>query len=246
MGTRRGFLKSLFGGAAASVAWATTAKAEPTKELRPNVLLAERDEVWTLRDPDRTKLPVRRIEVQLDFEPAVTWEYPQTAEELVEAGHIQGIKMPDGKLEISGYPAASRMFNAQRRVYPRMTEDELRADYALQQKGHRPLSRAGQLIDVTNKPGMQATLEEVERERSAIIAHPDQDTPFEVIICNRMTNAFIGWDGKRWGGKRPGDPHGVYAVINTPSVIQYAIGVSEFETTSANMLIQAPARALFG
>ncbi len=257
MGSRRGFLKSLFAGGAGAVAagWATVGKAKPTKQLaedRPNCLLAEQGEVWTLVDPDRTKLPVQRIEVQLDFEPAVTWEYPLTAEEMVERGLIQGIRKPDGTLEIGDYPAGTRMFSAQRRVFPRMTEKELRADYALQQEGLRPLASAGQLIDVTETTTSDDLMER-EKKRDAIIVKSDTTTPFDKILRNRMTNCYVGWQpGDSFGQNRriippgAGEPRGIFAVLRTPTVVQYALGVCEFETTSANMIIQAPARALFG
>ena len=233
MSTRRGFIASLFTAPAAVAAWSTVAKAEAVKELRPNCLLAEQSEVWTLADG--FKLPVRRIEVQLDFEPAVTWEFTPPKEWFESRGH---------KTE-SGFhhkPTAlsfmSRMLTAQRRVFPRFTEKELRADYSLQKEGHGPLDRAGQLVDLSDQMTYDQ-LQDIDKRRVAIVER-DDDTPFETVLRHRMTNCWLGFNGN---GRRP---LGVYTVLTTPTQVWYVLGVSEFEVTSANMLLQVPAKSLFG
>jgi hypothetical protein len=242
MSDRRGFLKSLFAAPVAVAAWATVAEAkEPKKLERPNCLLAERDEVWTLADD--FELPVRRIEVRLDFEPAVTWQFVPSPEQMAEWGYPEG---------------TNPVHLIQRRVFPRMTEEELRIDSALQRRGHNPLRSPKQLVDVGHNdlgllPGEAETFVK------------DTDTPFEEILRNRMTNAWLGYrpartlgrpardfvpTGRREDGFLPKretpEPFGVLAILQTPTRTEYAIGVSEFPATSGDMLIQAPAASLFG
>lgn len=247
MADRRGFLKSLFTAPAAVAAWATVAKAkastDPPKKLeKPNCLLAEQDEVWTLNDG--FQLPVRRIEVKLDFHPAVTWEFGPSPEELVSKGVIQSVEQ---------YSNALRAATVRRRVFPRFTEFQLRVDYALQQKGHRPLATPQQVQAAEDYKSSY----DMDRDRDNVVRYVrDEDkTPFETILRNRMTNCWLGWrPGETTGPTRghrtvePGtsDPYGVFAVFHTPESDLYALGVSGYRATSANMLIQAPASSLFG
>ena len=215
MGSRRGFLKSLFAGAGAVAAWSTVAKAEPTRKLeRPNCLLAEQDEVWTL--DNGVKLPVRRIEVELDFQPAVTWEIRE-----------------DGRV-------------IRRVVIPRLTERELRVSSALRQKGHRPLysrehllPKPGMTMDdldaerdiiVSSEGDTVTPLADLLRERMS--------------DCHDAWNAG-GWASFPGEGGARLDPKGAFVVIGTPDETQYGIGITGYEITSEAMLIQAPARVLF-
>jgi len=246
---RRGFIKSLFAGAGAVAAWSTVAKAAPKPQAlerqgngKPasNLLLAEQDEVWTL--VDGSKLPVRRIEVQLDFTPAVTWQFLPTDEMLRKWGYHVGPPMLGGPPAI--YPEDGAMKRVQRRVFARFTEEQLRADYVAQKAGFDPVSTAAQLQKVSRGDLVKA----LEEKRAKVIAE-DNATPFDEILRHRMTNCFIGWKPTRpevykshdeWP-----DPHGVFLVVRGPTTL-YALGVSEFPASSKNMLIQAPAAAIFG
>jgi hypothetical protein len=241
MADRRGFLRSLFTAPAAVAAWATVAKAEKPKEMaKPNCLLAEQDEVWTLADG--FKIPVRRIEVKLDFHPAVTWEVGPSPEELVAKDVIK---------TVDDYSQALRAATVRRMVFPRFSEFQLRLDYHLQKMGHDPIGRPQQVKDASE----YKTYAQLDMERDEVVQYIERGdkTPFETILRNRMTNCWLGWQpGELMGPNRriteagTSDPHGVFAVFNSPGSTLYTLGVSGYRITSANMLLQAPASSLFG
>lgn len=216
MGSRRGFLKSLFGAPVAAAAWATVAKAETPKKLeRPNCLLAEQDEVWTLESG--VEIPVRRIEVRLDFMPAVTWEIRHEG----------------------------RVFR--RVVIPRLTERELRVSKALRNKGHDPLYSSRQLVPVKTVDEMKDYDEarSIIVSSEGDTATPLADLIRERMDdCLTAWNAG-GWAySPTPEGGRP-EPQGAFVVIETPEATQYGIGVTGYTITSDAMLIQAPAGVLF-
>jgi hypothetical protein len=221
MSDRRGFLKSLFTAPVAVAAWATVAKAEAPKKLsRPNCLLAEQDEMWTLAKG--TRLPVRRIEVQLDFQPAVTWEIRE-----------------DGRV-------------IRRVVIPRLTERELRVSSALRKAGHSPLYSNRQLVPLTgmtlddldaerdtiidSKGDTETPLADLLRERMSDCYD----------AWAQQAPKWIPEPDK--GHHKDGFVHearGAFVVIDAPEGKQFGIGVTQYEITSSAMLIQAPAQVLF-
>lgn len=232
---RRGFIKSLFAGGAAVAAWSTVAKASSPQVLerqgngqpRPNLLLAQQDEVWTLVDGIQT-LKVRRIEIQLDFIPAITWQFRPT----------------DEMLRKWGYNLDGAMKRVQRCIFARFTEEQLRADFVAQKAGFSRVTTSYEL----QKVGKDQMFKSLDEKRALVLAQ-DDDTPFDEILRHRMTNCWLGWKPTRAevyeNTKEWPEPHGVFLVVRGP-VTQYALGVSEFPASSKNMLIQAPASAIFG
>jgi len=196
------------------VAWAKVSQAEEPKQLskdRPNCLLAEADETWTLEDG--IVLPVRRIEMRLDFEPSITWMVDPY--QVDEANRSAALDRP-------------------RLVFNRLTEGQLRELYAHEYHGI-PLPRPGDRREESN-----ATYQARREERIAAITALSKSVDFAVVIRDRMTKT---WMASNYRGK---EPKGVFAIIESPAVKHYILGVTPFRITSANLIIQAPARVVFG
>jgi len=217
------------------VAWAKVSQAEEPKQLskdRPNCLLAEADETWTLEDG--ITLPVRRIEMRLDFEPAVTWMVDPKRVELDHEGS-DSIPVLDG---VSPWNMRTPRF-----VFNRLTEEQLRDIHA------RKLLDVSDYYGRARKPG---TLRSWDPEGAAKEVSYRKDREVmearvsEVMASLDMADVIRGRMTETWMASKAADPKGVFAIIESPAVKHYILGVTPFRITSANLIIQAPARVVFG
>lgn len=221
MSTRRGFLQSLFAAPVAAATWATVAKAETTKKLeRSNCLLAEQDEEWTLENGVR--LPVRRIEVRLDFQPAVTWE------------------IRDNGMVI------------RRLVIPRLSERELRVSSALRKKGHAPLYSRHQLrprpdmtLDDLDAERDIITSTEGDTDTPLVDLLRERMSDCYEAWANQASKWIPEPEKGHYKDGFVHPAHGSFVVIDTPEGRQYGIAVTDYKISSEAMLIQAPAGVLF-